>query len=122
MPSPILPSLKWLATAFGCLGVFVLGDMHFPMPICWSQTFLEMPLQNRLIYYFISLTFKRFFYYSPFCISTGAIVASGLGYNGAKVSEDGKKKIHKWDKIVSIFIYEIETMTSPIDGMRYWNH
>ena len=102
------------------MGVYVVGDIYMPMTTCWSKEFLEYSFPYRIFYYFVSLSFKRYFYYSPFCISTGAVVASGLGYNGVK--KVGEKEEHRWDKIVSIYIFELETMTSPIDGMRYWNH
>lgn len=49
-------------------------------------------------------------------MSTGAIVASGLGYNGEKNGE------HAWDKIVSVYIWEVETSASPIEMLRFWNH
>ena len=84
IPSPLIPSLMWLATGFGCLGVYIVGDIYFPMTTCWSQQFLEFTFPYRIFYYFVALTFKRYFYYSPFCMTTGAIVASGLGYNGVK--------------------------------------
>ena len=64
---------------------------------------------------------KRFFYYSPFSATTGAIIASGLGYNGIK-EEKGDKGIHTWDKIVGVFEWEVETVYSPIEMFRYWNY
>ena len=121
VPSPILPSLSWLATSCACLGVFIVGDMYYPLADCWNEKFLELMFPSRIVYYFVALTFKRYFYYSPFCMTTGAVVASGLGYNGVKTTAEDKQ-VDQWDKIVSVYIWEIETMVTPIEGMRCWNH
>ena len=62
------------------------------------------------------MTVKRFFYYNPFCMSCGAIIASGLGYNGVQKGD------HQWNKIISVYIWELETSSSPIEMLRFWNH
>jgi hypothetical protein len=36
----------------------------------------------------MAMSIKRFFYYGPFSITTGAIIASGLGYNGKNKEND----------------------------------
>lgn len=66
----------------------------------------------------MAMSIKRFFYYGPFSITTGAIIASGLGYNGKNKENDE----HQWDKIVQIYVWEIETGKSPVEMLRYWNH
>jgi hypothetical protein len=58
----------------------------------------------------------RFFYYGPFKITNGAVIAAGLSYNG---SENGK---NKWDKINSMEIIGFECSTSIVDALRGWNH
>ena len=57
------------------------------------------------------MTLKRFFYYNPFAMTTGIVVASGLGYNGRGVGEDGKVGSGKptWNKIISLYVWELET-------------
>lgn len=55
------------------------------------------------------MTNQRFLYYTGWCVTDGSIIASGLGYNG----KDAKTGKHKFDKIVSIRILEIELGTSP---------
>ena len=70
-----------------------------------------------MVYYYIAMTIKRFFYYTPFCISNGAIIASGLGYNG--IDKSGS---HKWDKIVAIYIMGVETSNSCMEMLKSWNH
>ena len=76
---------------------------------------------RQTIYFFFASTIRRSFYYSPFSATTGAIIASGFGYNGFKTDEKDKR-IHKWDKVVGVYWFECETVTSPVDVFRYWNH
>jgi len=57
----------------------------------------------------MAMTVKRFFYYSPFMISNGAVIACGLSYNGK--DKEGKDK---WDKIVAVFIMGVETADSTM--------
>lgn len=118
VPCPILPSLKWLVQGFGFMGVFIVGEKYFYLPDCWSDEYTTWPLWYKVFFYFIAMSIKRFFYYGPFSITTGAVIASGLGYNGkSKLTND-----HQWDKIVQIYAWEIETGKSPVEMLRFWNH
>ena len=72
VPSPILPSLKTLAMSMTCLITFVVANNFFWMDLCWSEEFATYSFAYRIIYYHIAMTFKRFFYYGPFCATTGA--------------------------------------------------
>lgn len=122
VPSPIWPSLYELGKGVLCLVVFVASNEFFWMDYCWSDEFLNHSWPYRILYYHIAMTGKRFFYYGPFCSTTGAIIASGLGYNGVKKDEKTGKETHLFDKIVGIYIYEVETIRSPIEGFKYWNY
>ena len=84
VPSPILPSLKTLGMSVSCLVTFVVANNFFPMDTCWSDEYLTYSFPYRIFYYHVAMTFKRFFYYGPFCATTGGIQSSGLGYNGVK--------------------------------------
>ena len=99
-----------------CLGFFTVMSAHYDVHMCFEQAFLEFSYPYRLFYYFVAMSVRRFFYYNPFCLSTGSIVASGLGYNGVK---DGE---HQWNKVIGVYIWELETAGSPIEMLRYWNH
>ena len=116
VPSPIIPSLIWLVKGIVCLVLFTVVSPYFNVEMCVSEKFFEFAYLDRLSYYFIAMTIKRFFYYNPFCMTTGAIVASGLGYNGVEKGD------HKWDKIIGVYIWEVETASSPIEMLRFWNH
>ena len=61
---------------------------------------------------------QKFLYYTPWCMSDTAAIACGLSYNG----QDSKTQEHKWDRIVNIYIYNVECGTSPNGMMSAWNH
>ena len=117
VPCPILPSLGHLMEGLLFAGIFIVGNQYFYLPDCWSDAYETWPFWYKLVFYFMAMTLKRAFYYGPFCITTGAIVASGLGYNGKD-----KSGHHTWDRIVQIYVWEIETGKSPVEMFRYWNH
>lgn len=107
VPSPIIPSLILLGQGLACLAVFVVLGSKFSLDFCWDKVFGELPFYQRVGYYYVAMTVKRFFYYSPFMISNGAVVACGLSYNGKD-----KEGNDKWDKIVSVYIIGVETADS----------
>ena len=55
------------------------------------------------------MTNQRILYYVPWCITDGSVIASGLGYNGL----DLHTKKHRWDRIISIRIFNVEFGISP---------
>jgi hypothetical protein len=70
------------------------------------------------------MTNQKILYYTPWKISDGGIIASGLGYNG----QDVKTKEHKFDRIFNINIRGVELESSPsimmqvrtINTLIYW--
>ena len=120
IPSPVVPSLKVFGYSFLYLGVFVVGDMFFPIETCWSQQYLTFSFPYRVFYYWIALIIKRFFYYSPFTLIDAGIIACGFGYNGT--TDEKGKPVARWDRIVGMYVYNIEIMKTPLIGMRDWNH
>ena len=67
--------------------------------------YLTHSVTYRFYYMYLGMIVRRFFFYCPFYLTTGAIQASGLGYNG-----DGK-----WNKVVGVYWYEVETATGVIE-------
>lgn len=57
----------------------------------------------------MAMSNQRYLYYTPWCITDGAVIASGLGYNG----KDEKTGKDKFDRIISIYILEVEFGLSP---------
>ena len=120
IPSPILPSLKWLIQCFAFVGVFAIGTQYVPVDYCWSENFAKHSFGYQVVFYFLASTIRRAFYYSPFSATTGAIIASGFGYNGVKTVKE--KDTHQWDKVIGVYWIECETITSPVEVFRYWNY
>ena len=50
------------------------------------------------------MTCQRFLYYIPWCITDGAVIASGLGYNG----KDKNTGENLFDRILNVHMLEIE--------------
>ena len=63
-----------------------------------------LTLNPQVFYYYVAMTNQRFLYYVPWCLTDGSVIASGLGYNGY----DKETKKHKFDRIYSIAILEVE--------------
>lgn len=117
IPSPILPSLKWMAQGLIFLALFIVVGGYMPVDFCWNEKYWDMIFLLRIAYYTAAMTAKRWFYYVPFSMTTGGIIASGLGYNGRnKQGED------QWNKIVGVYAWECETSSSAVEMLRYWNH
>lgn len=54
------------------------------------------------------MTGRKFLYYTPWCLTDSAMIASGISYNGV----DPKTKSPLFDKVISVFVIGIETGTS----------
>lgn len=116
MPSPIVPSLIWFAKGIFTLAVYTVVGPIMSVETCFTKEFFDFMFAYRIFFYYIAMSVKRFFYYTPFCMTTGSMIASGLGYNGMEKGE------HKWDKIVGVYIWEVESASSPMEMFKYWNH
>lgn len=57
-------------------------------------------------------------YILAFTFETGVIVASGLGYNG----KDEATGADRWDKIIGVYIWDVETATNVNSLLKAWNH
>ena len=122
VPSPIFPSLKLLGLMTCFIITIILAGMYVPLERCWSPDYLAYPFVIKVLYYMVAALGKRFFFYSPFTATTGAIVASGLGYNGLKKAEGEDEETHTWDKIIGVYWYECEVVQSPVEMFRFWNY
>jgi hypothetical protein len=115
--SPILPSLKSLATALAFTGIFVGANSYYSIETCYTEEFASWSFAYKYWFYMVSMSVKRFFYYGPFMFTTGAIQASGLGYNSKT-----KSGAEDWDKVRGVYALNIEVATSVITMLRDWNH
>lgn len=118
VPSPIIASLKWFIASISFLVLYTVLNPYFSIETCYTKEYSEFNYPYRLFFYVVSMTVKRCFYYNAFCMTTGAVIASGLGYNG----KDKQTGHNKWDKIVGVYVILIETASSPVECLRGWNH
>jgi len=84
-----------------------------------------LPFWQRIIFYNVAMTGKRFFYYTPFMISNGTMIACGLSYNGQDIKTDDKGETticEKWDTIVGVYLMGVETADSCMTMLQAWNH
>lgn len=109
VPSPVVESLKYAVKGILCIAFYSAGTSFFPMAFCFTHEFAECSLPYKLMYALLTGGFTRYFYYSAFVFQTGAVIASGLGYNGRKeVTGDGKigekEGEHQWDKFIGVYL------------------
>jgi len=56
-------------------------------------------------------------YYTAWSLTDAAVIAHGLGFNGTD-----KGGSYLWDRVISIYVVELETAATPVKSMAYWNH
>ena len=56
-------------------------------------------------------------FYFPWSFTDAAIRSHGISYNGKD-----KNGSYVWDKINTIYVWELETAATPVQMMGYWNH
>ena len=64
---------------------------------------------------------KKCIFYVAWTMNDSSIIASGLGYNGP-ASKALSEITPKWDRVVSIYEWEMDMEPSPAAKMIYWNH
>jgi len=87
------------------IAIFSYFDTKFPGTV----EFGEYPLFFKWPYYYIAMVGQRFLYYVVWCWTDATCIAAGLGYNGKE--PDGR---NRWDKIVGIYIIDVECGISPV--------
>jgi len=111
-----------------CLTTFSVSNSFIPASYTWSQEFTNHPLAYRLVYSFFSWIGQRQFYCIAFMFETSDIIASGLGYNGREEvegeSKDSRAKggKEKWDKIIGVYLYDVETASNANSFLKAWNY
>ena len=114
------PSLKNLG--FGLLSV--IGHVTFVLVFKFNVFWCGKPefvnygnWFTRVGYYCMAMTGQRFMYYVPWFLNDAGSIACGLSYNGKDEHQH-----NKWDRVISIFAWELETASTPVKMMEYWNH
>jgi len=116
-----IPAMKKLAEGVLCLAIhlaFVTG-LGFSVYFCGTPEYIKSGNWGwRFIYYNMAMTGQRFMYYTPWCINDAAMISCGMAYNGPNKDETG----YLWDRIVNIYVFELETAATPVKMMGFWNH
>ena len=110
------PALLRILHGIMCLALHIVFVMilGYSVYYCGSKDYLKSGgLFSRYVYYFIAMTGQRFMYYTPWCFCDASVIACGISWD-----QKGKN----WERIVSIYIYDLETSGSCMEMMRYWNH
>jgi lysophospholipid acyltransferase len=118
------PTLWNLGGAIASISVHVgLALAGFSIYFCGSPEYAEYGnFFTRVAFYFIGMTGQKAMYYIPWLLNDAASKASGLAYSGTEVDKKTGEKTHKWDNCVSIYVWKLETGSSCIQMMSYWNH
>lgn len=90
--------------------------MHFGIDRLTTDWFLSLPHYLQYPFWMVAMFGYRTTYFVAWTINDGAIACSGLSFSG--IDED---KTAKFDQIVSVNIYKMETCTVPREGIRHWN-
>lgn len=117
IPSTFKAAVTKFLKGKACLALnLVIGTKFWPL-FCGTEEFTEYSFLYKVVYYYIAITSMRLFYYSGWCITDGAIIASGLGYAGK--DKNGEEQ---FNEIYSIRIRDVELGLSPQIMMQHWNH
>lgn len=61
-------------------------------------------------------------YYSPWLLNDASSIASGLAYSKTIKDKDGKVLEYEYDRVISIYVINLETSATCVKMMAYWNH
>jgi hypothetical protein len=92
-----------------CLGIFIFAGQYVWVAFCGTPEYAAMKFISKVAYYFLAMSNQRLQYYSAWAITDATVIASGLGYNG----KDPQTGTHRFDRIISIYIFELEFASSP---------
>lgn len=105
----LLQSLCWFA-------MFQVIKVYLPVEHMFTDSFLAQSVLWRQFYPMLALTACRLKFYFIWLLAEGALVCSGLGYNGV-----GKDGTVLWDKCVNCKVLEVELAQSPRSVFNNWN-
>jgi len=74
-------------------------------------------LGSRILYFNIASYGYKYKFYGVWSFSDANVIAHGLGYNGKD-----KHGSSLWDRVISIYVVELEMAATPVKMMGYWNH
>jgi len=84
---------------------------------CGTEEFAKGAFLPNVWFYVVAMQCRKFMFYIPWCLTDSALIACGLAY---KAGPPGVG--HTWDRIVSVYVWALESDPSPPAKMVYWNH
>lgn len=113
----LLPVLTQILIAFASCGFFVaIAGTYFPVSNLFTTEFLSYSVPYRMLISTITIASSRPKYYFVWFLANGAIILSGLGYNGR-----GKDGSVQWNRCANANIISVEMGQSTHEVMGNWN-
>lgn len=110
------PIKKTLSGLFFLVLTLVITG-YFTYNGCATEEFDNYSYWYKNVYYYLAMAGGRYKYYVAWYLTDAAIAVSGLSYNGR--DENAKPK---WDRVVSVYGFEIEVGTNARTMIDQWNH
>jgi len=117
IPYSSIRSFEKMGSGLLFMTLSILVPIFYDANYCGTHEFAQQSFLYKNFFYYIAMAGARYKYYSAWYLSDGAIIMSGLGFNGKN-----DKGENQWDRIVSVYGYEIEYGTNPRTLIDYWNH
>lgn len=119
-----VPAMKKFIGSLLCLAVHVgIAISGYSVYFCGSKEFITHGnFFTRVVYYFIAMSSQRLMYYSPWLLNDSGSIASGLGYTKTIKDKDGKVLEYEYDRVISVYMINLETSVTCVKMMSYWNH
>ena len=117
LPSSFIPAIKSLFGGFLCMALLINLNPIFPQKEYGGDIYLSKPLHLKYVYLTMASFMGRLRYYSGWLLSTSNCISSGLSYNGK--DQNGN---NKWDRVISIKVFEFETSDNLRDKLEAWNY
>jgi len=116
MPSPYFAAFTRFLAAILLLIFHFLYKAYFPTDYLFDPMFGKRNIFYKLFYSICCLQGVRFGYHFSFCLSEGANMLNGFGFNG--IDENGNIK---WDRLASANVTGVEFAQSPFEVSLNWN-
>lgn len=119
-PSPLGAALRAFVQAVICMVVYMFLLPRVPLSKFDSLEYEKWGFWHRLWYMYLSGFTARWKYYFIWSISEVAVIISGLGFSGWKVSDD-KDVQATWTRAENVDILKVEFAKSGVEIPKYWN-
>ena len=112
-------AFKQLILGFASIFMTVYFSGKVPASYCGTEEFITLSMTYKYFYFMFSMFVVRCKYYVGWQLTQSLIMYCGLNYYTVK-NKDGVIE-HKFDKILSCSIWDIEFNVSTKTRIQYWN-